>query len=94
MNAIWQNTNLEVIKLLIASGADVNARNRKTGDITVLMTGAFLGRNPEVIKLLLDSGADVHARDVRSMQAVDYMAMNTHLMDTDIHQVLKDATNK
>jgi ankyrin repeat protein len=70
--------SIEVIKLLLARGADVNAVSDveafpkvKTGTIqlglfTALNLAAVFG-TPETIKLLLDAGAKVNEPDVRGM---------------------------
>ena len=55
------NTNIEVTKVLIAAGADVNAR--KNNDRTPLQWAGWYNDNPEVIKALIAAGADVHARN-------------------------------
>jgi ankyrin repeat protein len=50
----------QMVKTLIAAGADVNARN-KFGDTPLHYASVF--RNKEIIKVLLGAGADVNARD-------------------------------
>jgi ankyrin repeat protein len=45
----------EMVKLLIAAGADLNFQNKEGS--TALITAAFFGR-PHIVKMLLDSGAD------------------------------------
>jgi ankyrin repeat protein len=50
----------EIVELLIAKGADVNAKNK--GDVTPLYGAARSGRK-EVAELLIAKGADVNARD-------------------------------
>ena len=52
--------NLETFKLILAAGADVNARNN--GDATALLWAA---RDPEKARLLIERGADVNARSVQ-----------------------------
>lgn len=52
--------DLEMVKLLIAHGADVNQKNFRGA--TALM-GAAVGRDPAVVKYLIEKGADVKARD-------------------------------
>ena len=53
--------NVEVAKILIINGADVNAK-RYVNSYTPLMYAAEDG-NDAVVKLLIDNGADVNARD-------------------------------
>jgi len=50
----------EIVELLIAKGADVNAKNK--GDVTPLYGAARSGRK-EIAELLIAKGADVNARD-------------------------------
>jgi ankyrin repeat protein len=52
--------DLEMVKLLIAHGADVNQKNFRGA--TALM-GAAVGRDPAVVRFLIEKGADVKARD-------------------------------
>jgi len=58
----------EVVRLLIAAGADVNARNGDKG--TALHAAAFFG-HPDIVKLLLDHGADVNIRNVHDETPLD-----------------------
>ena len=55
--AVRQN-NPDIVKLLIAKGADVNATNQDVW--TPLHTAAQYG-HPEMVKLLIEAGADVNA---------------------------------
>ena len=67
-HAAWWNEDSAVIEVLLAAGADVNAKSEEgafgtkhRSEITPLhWAGGNL--NPEVTKLLLAAGADVHAR--------------------------------
>ena len=60
--------NLEAITLLVAHGADVNAKEAARGQ-TALMW-AISERQPQAAKLLIDAGADLHARTVASKRFV------------------------
>lgn len=53
---------LHSARLLLAVGADPNARSRNALDNTALHA-AVAGRRPALVELLLDAGADVNARD-------------------------------
>jgi uncharacterized protein len=56
---------VEIVKLLLAAGADVNATCRKEYDLergwTPLMVAAFFG-SEDLVQLLIDKGADVNAK--------------------------------
>jgi ankyrin repeat protein len=63
---------LEMVKALLAAGADVNARDER--EYTALMHGVYnpdLDRGfPEVVKALIDAGADIEAKifyDIRPL---------------------------
>ena len=59
--AAMNNKNIDIIKLLLDKGAEVNYKNEK--GITSIR--AALGQqSPEIIQLLLDHGANVNARDI------------------------------
>lgn len=62
----------EQIKKIIASGADVNARDEDGG--TPLMYAVVWNKNPEVIKVLIAPGADVKARDEDGWTPLMYAA--------------------
>jgi ankyrin repeat protein len=59
---LYAAVHKEIIELLIAKGADVNAKNN-SGWTPLLM--AVLGDRKEVIELLIAKGADVNAKDSR-----------------------------
>ena len=63
--------NIEVIKLLIEKGADVNARNNHNG--TALMLVAQRGDLVSV-RLLLEKGADARVRHASGYTALMYAA--------------------
>lgn len=63
--------NTDMVKLLIAKGLDVNAKD-KYGR-TALMCAAR-GGHAEIMRLLLDSGADVNAKMITNQSfELDYL---------------------
>ena len=66
------HNDIELVKILISAGADVNATDREEGE-TVLQEAAIKG-NIQLIKELLSAGADIHAMnfngDTALIQAV------------------------
>ncbi|MFN3648341.1 MAG: ankyrin repeat domain-containing protein [Armatimonadota bacterium] len=56
-----QRGELELVKLLLSRGAEVNARDGNGG--TPLMYACEWSAEPEVVEALLAAGADVNARD-------------------------------
>lgn len=59
INAAWRR-DIEIVKLLLENGADVNARD--ISGITVLMHVSRYGYT-EIAKMLIEKGADVNAKD-------------------------------
>ena len=70
-----QNGNSAMVEMLLAAGADANARQR--GGETVLMTAARTG-NIESVKALVAGGADVNAKERRGQTAVMWAAAEGH----------------
>ena len=64
--------NLEVVKILVSKGKDVNVKTEYHGD-TPLALAASSG-HVEVVKLLVSAGADVNAKD-NNGQTPLYLAM-------------------
>ena len=84
--------DLEMVKLLIASGAEVNQKNFRGA--TALMVAAGAG-TPSVVRYLLEKGADVNARDREGNSVLAYAEERRELFDPsrrdEIIQVLKKA---
>ena len=70
--AARDNTNPEVLKLLLDAGADIRAKDEEGR--TALMWAARDNTNPEVLKLLLENGADVRAKDEEGRTALTWAA--------------------
>ncbi len=70
----------DIVKYLIESGCDVNAK----GDETALHQASEKG-NLEVVKILLETGADPHTKSVDDKTAKDIAMENNH---QDIVQLL------
>ena len=75
--------SLEAMKVLIAAGADVNAKDKY--GITTLMHVAENGLLDEV-KLLIDAGADVNAKDEWGQTAL----MHTGIGDYGTAEVIRE----
>ena len=80
--------NVEVVKLLIAKGARVNAKT--SGGYTALMSAALNGQK-EVVRVLLDNGADPTPKDTSNRTAIKYASEKNH---KDIVDLLKQAGAK
>ena len=96
MNAAAEG-NVEVVRLLLARGADVNTVSSakspsvKNGPIglasfTALTVAAAYG-GPETIQALLDHGANVNAQDVRGMTPL-MLAISTDRADPRVIRLL------
>jgi ankyrin repeat protein len=54
---------IEIIKLLVEAGADVNARDNKGKTVLMYAIEGYAGDEAENIKYLIEKGADVFARN-------------------------------
>jgi ankyrin repeat protein len=75
---MWAVPDLEKVKLLVAHGADVNARSGSL-ERTPLLIAAGYPRSVEVLRFLIANGADVHAKDKRGMRALGIAARSADL---------------
>lgn len=72
------NENIEVAKLLIRSGADINATNHK-GTTVFMYAKTPIQKKPEetgFLQYLLDHGADINALDHKKKSVLDYVIEN------------------
>ncbi len=58
LNIACRNNSIDMVKLLLANGADVNIKGH--GDYTALMWAAESAKTTEIMELLIDKGADIH----------------------------------
>jgi ankyrin repeat protein len=66
---MWAVPDIAKVKLLVQSGADVNARSKNLGRTPLLIAASFPA-SVAVLQLLLEHGADIHAKDRRGMHAL------------------------
>jgi ankyrin repeat protein len=66
---MWAIPDIEKVKLLIAAGADVNARSTNLQRTPLLIAATYPG-SVEVLRLLVEHGADIHAKDRIGMHAL------------------------
>lgn len=58
LNTACNSNSLEIVKLLLAKGADVNLKGH--GDYTPLMYAAESAKTTEIMELLIEEGADIN----------------------------------
>ena len=78
---IWhaaQQGHLEVVRLLIEAGADMNAKDAQYHEDTALLVAAR-GGHLEVVRLLVEAGADMNAANARGATALLVAAQQGHL---------------
>jgi ankyrin repeat protein len=66
----------QVVELLLAGGAAVNAR---TADGQTPLMYAAINGSPDIVNLLLARGADIHARDQNGKTALAFASRLHHL---------------
>ena len=66
---MWAIPDLSKVKLLVAHGANVNARSVNLQRTPLLIAASYPG-TVELLKLLLDKGAELHAKDGRGGTAL------------------------
>jgi ankyrin repeat protein len=81
---MWAMPDVAKAKLLIAAGADVNARSKNLQRTALLVAASYPG-SVAVLQLLLDHGADLHVKDRLGMHAVGRAAVSA---DVDVVRFL------
>lgn len=71
-------SNTEIVQVLIAKGANVNATQDQSGDTPPLMIAVGMHRIPAV-KLLLSRGANIKAKDANNKNVLHWLLCNTFL---------------
>lgn len=73
-NALHEANSIEVVKLLINAGIDINNRALPKIDGRTALHLACIAGNVElkIVKLLVDSGADIDIKDAKGKTAYDY----------------------
>src|SRR5215472_15516572 len=66
---MWAVPDLEKLKLLIAHGADINARSTNLGRTPLLIAASYPG-SVEVLRFLIAKGADLYVKDNDDMGAL------------------------
>jgi ankyrin repeat protein len=80
---MWAVPNREKVRLLLAHGANVNARSET--DRTAFLVAASYPRTLDVLRLLLDGGADLRAQDRAGASA---LALAVRSADVDVVRFL------
>ena len=68
MLAARNNSNPEVVALLLQAGADIHEKANRWRDAAYSFAASY-NSNPEVVALLLKAGADIHEKDKYGMDA-------------------------
>ena len=71
---------MEIVKLFVAKGADVNAKTKSGG--TPLLNAAYKGHK-EIVELLIAEGADVNVR-VDGLTPLDLATKDNHTEVADL----------
>ena len=74
MNAVADNENLAIVDIILANGADINARNNNGN--TALMIASGNNKNPAVVETLIKHGADVNTRNEMGKTALIFACEN------------------
>lgn len=75
---------MEIVRMLIQAGADVNQRHRQNGNTALILAASY--RHLAIVKTLLKAGADQTIHNSEGMTALGYAIKHE---DTDIVELLK-----
>jgi len=81
---MWAVPDVAKVNLLLAAGADVNARSTNLQRTPLLIAASYPGSVP-VLRLLLEHGADIHAKDRNGVHALGRAAVSA---DVDVVRFL------
>ena len=86
--AMHEGNNVELVRLLVGAGADVDAKEDGSGK-PMLSVAMGIDNNVELVRLLVGADADVNAREDGSGKSMLTVAISTGNLD--IIQILVDA---
>lgn len=72
---MWAIPDMEKVQLLVARGADVNARSSNLGRTALLIAAGYPGSD-DLLSFLIDKGADLRAKDRDGEHALNIAARN------------------
>jgi ankyrin repeat protein len=81
MYAVEMNPSVNITRVLLDAGVDVNAREGMT-DWTALIRAVVFNPNLAVVDALLDAGADVTLRAATGERAVDFARSQPRFRNT------------
>ncbi len=102
VNGNWNGTNRETIKLLIDTGANVNAKTRRTGETTLFSAahGAMQGGHKNhqkylnLTRMLITRGANIDVKLKSGSMIEDDEPYRSKAGDTVLHEVARSYSEK